>query len=130
MTLLNRESIRNADDIKFEDVTVPEWGGAVRVRALSGTERDKFEAAIVGDRKSRSLKLDNLRARLVAMSIVDENNQRIFSDADIPWLGKKSAAALQRVYAVCQRLSGLSDAEAEELAGNSDAAPSGDFTSD
>jgi hypothetical protein len=33
-------------------------------------------------------------------------------------LGEKSAAALQRVFEVGQRLSGLSDGDVEELAGN------------
>ena len=134
MALLSREEILTADDLGTEDVAVPEWGGTVRVRGLSGAERDSFEASITGSQaskkgQSRQLRLDNLRARFVAMSIVDENGERVFSDADIKALGGKSAAALTRVYEVGQRLSGLSDDDVEELAGNSDAAPSGDSTS-
>lgn len=130
MSLLSRDEILEAADITTEDVDVPEWGGTVRVMALSGWERDKFEAALVSGRgRNRSVKLDNVRAKMVATSIVDEHGERMFSDADVAALGRKSAAALQRVFEVAQRLSGLSDEDAEELAGNSEAAPSGSSTS-
>lgn len=134
MALLSRDQILTAQDIPTEDVDVAEWGGTVRVRGLSGAERDAFEASITGSQaskkgQSRQLRLDNLRARFVAMSIVDDAGVRVFSDADIKALGGKSAAALERVYEVGQRLSGLSDDDVEEMAGNSDAAPRGDSTS-
>jgi len=43
---LNKEQILRADDLKTEEVDVPEWGGSVRVRVLTGTERDAFESSI------------------------------------------------------------------------------------
>ncbi len=46
MGLLTKDDILGADDLATEDVEVPEWGGCVRVRALTGTERDAFEAAM------------------------------------------------------------------------------------
>ena len=45
---LTRDAILQATDLTFEDVAVPEWGGVVRVRGLTGTERDAFEASVVG----------------------------------------------------------------------------------
>lgn len=119
LMLLTRDQILDAKDITYEDVEVPEWGGTVRVQALSGAARDQFEAALVaGKGKNRSVKLDNVRAKMVAASIVDADGKRLFTDADVRKLGEKSAAALQRVYTVAQRLSGLTDDDAEELAGN------------
>ena len=35
MALLTRDEILAADDIKTEDVEVPEWGGDVRVSVMS-----------------------------------------------------------------------------------------------
>ncbi len=57
-------------------------------------------------------------ARLVAASIVDEDDKRVFSQSDVKALGEKSAAALDRVMAVAMRLSGLTEEDAEELEGN------------
>jgi len=74
--------------------------------------------------------LANVRARLCAISIVDETGKRMFSDEDVRALGRKSAAALDRVFAAAQRLSGLTDEDVEELAKNSDGGQSDDSGSD
>jgi hypothetical protein len=44
--VLTKEQILSADDIKTETVLVPEWGGDVIVRGLSGVERDAYEMAV------------------------------------------------------------------------------------
>ncbi len=116
MTLLTRDQILTVDDSSSEDVEVPEWGGTVRVKGMTGTERDKFEAAsLKGKGKNRDVNLANLRARLVAASVVDEEGQLLFKPYDVEALGRKSAAALGRVYDVAQRLAGLSDEDVDEL---------------
>jgi hypothetical protein len=119
MPYLTREQILNANDLPAEDVEVPEWGGVVRVRALTGAERDAFEAAIIKVRGKRvDFHLENARALLVAMSVVDEDGNRLFSDEDVKALGRKSAAALDRVASVAMRLSGLTQEDLEELTKN------------
>lgn len=124
---LSHDEILNAQDEQFEDVSVPEWGGELRVKGLSGTERDALEASMIqGKGKKRDINLANLRAKLVAHSVVDENGERVFEDADIAALGKKSAAALQRAFEVAQRLSGLSQEDVEELTKNSETVQSED----
>ena len=129
--MLSREQILSADDRKTEDVEVPEWGGTVRVRALSGAERDAYEAGLVQLRSdgTRRLTMQNARARLVSLSLCDEQGNRLFSDADVSELGDKSAAALERVFDVASRLSGLTDGDIEEMAETFADAPSGDSTS-
>lgn len=123
--LLTREAILNAADLVTEDVEVPEWGGTVRVRGLTGSERDAFEQSIMEQRgRDVALNLRNIRAKLVALSVVDEQGKRVFSDDDVKALGQKSAVALQRVFEVAQRLSGLRSEDVEELAKNSESAPS------
>lgn len=122
---LTKEAILAADDVQFEDVDVPEWGGKVRVRSLAGIERDALEASMIeGKGKNANVNLANLRAKLVARSIVDEDGKRVFEDQDIAALGRKSAAALNRVYEVAQRLSGITQEDVDELTKNSEAAPS------
>lgn len=131
MKLLTRDAILQAEDLPTEDIEVEEWGGAVRVRALTGAERDAFEQSIVEQRgKSTRVNMRNIRAKLVALTVVDADGKRLFSDKDAELLGKKSAAALDRVFEVAQRLSGLSPEDMEELSGNSEEGQSEDFTFD
>jgi hypothetical protein len=92
---------------------------------MSGKERDSFEASMIkGKGKSANVNLENLRAKLVSKCVVDEAGTRLFSDDDIPALASKSAAALNRVYEVAQRLSGVTDEDVDELTKNSETAQS------
>ncbi|MDT0305061.1 hypothetical protein [Streptomonospora wellingtoniae] len=113
--LLSRDQILGADDAQYDHVDVPEWGGRVRIRSLTGTERDKFESEIAGNTKR--LKLDNVRAKFVAKSVVDAQGNQVFSTADVAALGRKNAAVLNRVFEACQKLSGLTDDDVDELLG-------------
>jgi len=116
MTLLTKDQILAASDIKTEEVHVPEWGGTVRVSTMTGEARDRFESACVTD--DGKANVSNVRAKLVASSIVDEDGRLMFTDADIEQLGHKSAAALDRVFEVAQRLSRVSASDVEDLAKN------------
>lgn len=104
--MLNKQAIFDTQDLKTEEVAVPEWNGSVRVRTMTGTERDGWEASL-SPTGSKGVDLSNLRARLLVKCIVDEQGERIFTDEDADALGAKSAAALERVFAVAQRLNGL-----------------------
>lgn len=118
MSTLKRDDILKVQDIKIESVSVPEWGGDVYVKGMTGAERDQFESSIVemhGKGNTR-VKLENIRAKLVALTTCDETGERLFTSKDAEALGKKSAAALQRVFEVSQRLSGLTPGDVDELA--------------
>ena len=124
MAILTREQILGVNDIKTETISVPEWGGEVLVKALSGAERDQFEIdSLTGKGKNQHVNLQNIRARLVARTVVDETGARIFQDGDVKALGAKSAAALQRVFDAAQKLSGLTDDDIDELTENLEETP-------
>lgn len=121
--LLTADNIFAANDCVFEDVAVPEWGGTVRVQAMTGEQRDGFEKAILKDKTDpgKGIEMSDFRARFVARVLVDEKGARLFSDTDVKGLSRKSARALDRVYDVGARLAGMRKEDAEALAGNSDA---------
>jgi hypothetical protein len=130
MTILGRDAILGASDIEMREVDVPEWGGSVMVKGLSGTERDEYEASCTQIRGKQTVpSLANVRAKLLARAIVDQDGARLFSPQDVAALGKKNGAVLDRLFDVAAELSGLTDEAVDELSGNSDAAQSGDSTS-
>lgn len=122
---LSRDDILKAEDRATEEVDVPEWGGSVLVRGLSGRERDIFEASLMERRGKRMVpNTANVRAKIVARCCVDEDGVRLFSDGDVEELGEKSAAPIDKIYEVAARLSGLSDEDVDELVENFGETPS------
>jgi len=123
-----RELIKAAPDIRSEEVTVEEWGITVLVKGMSGRQRDAFEASMM-DRAGKGkpkLVLDDIRAKLVVRSVyTTDGKEPVFTDADVLWLTHKSAAALQKLFNVAQRLSGVTDDDVEELAKNSSSETNG-----
>lgn len=116
MKLLSKDLILRAEDMKTEHVSVPEWGGEVIVRCLTGVERDEFEATIM-ERRGRQtvMNVANARAKLIVKCIIDEDGRRLFHDGDADALGRKNAAAVDRIYQVAARLAGLTDEDIEEM---------------
>ena len=127
MDYLSKTQILQADDIVYEDVAVPEWGGVVRVKTLTGLERDGLEQSMLeGKGKSQNVNMANFRAKLCSRTMVDDGGKRVFSDLDIADLGKKSGQALQRVFNVASKLSGFSDSDIEDLTKNLESGQSDD----
>jgi hypothetical protein len=127
---LGRDAILKASALKTEDVPVPEWGGSVLVRELRGRERDEWEGSLAVQRGQQMVPdTANMRAKLVAHSIVDADGEPLFTQRDVAALGELSAAALDRVFEVASRLSGLASAAVEEKAKNSGTARKGGSTS-
>lgn len=118
VVVLSKEAILAAEDLPSALVPVPEWGGHVKVQAMTGTERDAWESELI-DQKGNIVRRDNARARLLCRCIVNENNELMFDEADIELLGAKSAKALDRVFATCQKLNGITAEDIDDLVGNS-----------
>lgn len=133
MSVLTKDQLtgNTARTVGLERVPMPELGeGAVAiVRGMNGTERDSYEAGLIVQRGKRSsVNLDDIRAKLVARCLVNEEGQRIFSDAEVGQVGAMRADLLDRLYKVAQRLSGLSDEDVDDL-GKSSPSPSGTSSS-
>ncbi len=120
---LSFEEIMTADDVVTEVLYIEEWGGNVIVKAMSGVERDAFENS-THDGKG-NLRLENVRARLAVLVCVKEDGTRLFptNEAAGP-LGKKSASALDKIYEVSQRISGLGADAVDDAEKNSESSQS------
>lgn len=116
MAILTADQILTADDRRFEVVPCPEWGGDVRLRSLSGAERDDFEAkSLKGKGKDATVNLRNVRARLVALCAVDSDGLPLFQPSQVMKLGEKNAAVLSRLYDKASEMCGLSEEDVKEL---------------
>lgn len=129
MALLSKEGILGAPDVRFEDVEVPEWGGAVRIKSLSARERDAWEIAAMPDMTGVDLRdkdllekmkgrIENVRARLVACTAVGEDGALLFTAEDVAKLGDKNSMVLDRLFQVAQRLNGIGEANTEAITKN------------
>lgn len=94
-------------------VAVPEWGGTVFVRAMTGFERDAFELAMLGPDGKADKR--NFRGRLAAACLCDVNGHPLFTPGDGERLGALHAAALSRVFDVAAELNGFTAADAASL---------------
>ena len=104
------------NDTPSEIVEVPEWGGLkVLVKGFTLGAKDDFLASIL-DKTTNEPNVRAFNAGILVGTAHDpESGERLFSEIDIPTLKQKSAAALDRLIQVGQRLSGLSE-EAVDIA--------------
>lgn len=109
---LDRSSILSAPDLPTIPLEIPEWGGTVVLKALTGEQRDRFEVFVAGNNRA------NIRARLAALSLVDESGKPLFSEADIVALGQKNAKALDRIWDAASSLNKLTENDIEGLEKN------------
>ncbi|MER7963609.1 hypothetical protein [Streptomyces ardesiacus] len=133
MALLGKDQITAADDRKWEDVPVPEWGGTVRLLGMSGTERNAYQSSLVvlgPDGKPSRMNMADQLAKLVAKCLVGEDFERLFTDKEVKALGAKNGAVLERLGQVAQRLSGLRKEDVEDAEGKSEPTPNDDSSSD
>ena len=120
---LSKAKILAAEDTKTETVAVPEWGGEVCIKTLSGTERDAFEESY------RETETKNFRQRFLVLTLCDEKGKRLFKDSEIEDVGGKSATVLNRLFEQAWALNALRSEDAEKLGEDSPSDQSGDSTS-
>src|SRR5258707_6606445 len=126
---LSRDAVLEGKGRDVVEVECPEWGWSVLVRGMTGKERDQFEVSLGGSPGAMQVQrgraggepardLVNLRAKVVVRCVVDEDGNRLFTDADVVALGEKSGAPVDRIFNVAARLSGMGGEDAETMTPN------------
>jgi hypothetical protein len=106
---MSKSRIVSAADTKLDTVNVPEWGGEVCLKTLTGSERDSFEESYSGE------KMKNFRCRFLVLTLCDENGERLFADDEADVVGKKSALVINRLFEKAWQLNAFSDAAVDSL---------------
>lgn len=121
---LSKKAILAAKDTKLKGpVAVPEWGGDVYFRTISGSERDQFEESY------SEQKMKAFRARFLVLTLADDSGERLFEDKDVEELGKKSNVVINRLFDEAWSHNALTQEAVDALGEGSAPAPSGDSTS-
>lgn len=120
---LDRKSILAADDVRKEKVSVPEWGGDVYLRVLSGTDRDRFEESYA-DQKMKAFRL-----RFLLLALCDEKGERLFADDEADVLGRKSSVVINRLFEAGWKINAFTQEAVDALGEGSPSDQSGDSTS-
>jgi hypothetical protein len=90
---LSKAAILAAKDTKVSaPIPVPEWGGDVFCKTLSGTERDAFEESYSEN------KMKAFRCRFLVLTLSDDKGERLFTDSETADLGKKSSVVINRLF--------------------------------
>jgi len=124
MADLTKEELMAAEDRRPVRVAVPEWGGDCWLLPMGGDDRDAFDQWATENTRCDEPNWRGLRAQLVAACLCDSGGELFgFTDAEILALGQKSAAALDRLFEVAQRINRITDKDLDELEKNSPSGP-------
>ena len=101
----------------------------VYVRQMTGRERDNFEQSLIKEKKdikgniiSYDRALGDFRAKLAVVTVCDEAGKLLFLPDDYSLLSQNmSAARLEKIVNVAQKLNAISEEDKEILVKNSSA---------
>jgi hypothetical protein len=103
-------------------ITVREWKGAdgkplvLGIRVMTVEERDSYEKEWIGN-KERGI--DNFRTKYLARCLCHpDSGERLFDEAGIEQLAKKSAAIVTKLFDKAMKHNNMTETDVEELAKN------------
>ena len=110
------ERIATRPDVETAEVECPELGGAVRVRAITGTVRNRLEAAYaaISEGADGSL-MDKVVIALVSACVVDEQGRPFLVGNLAADMFKHYPSACFRIRDAAVRMAGMSEEDTEEL---------------
>ena len=106
--------IIEASDLAALKVTVNEWGGDVYIRLMTVGERDAHELEWLNNKEKG---VDNFRSKFLARCLSDAKGVRLFSDAEVPLLSKKSCVVMHRLWTQAMAHNALSEEDVKTIAG-------------
>lgn len=128
MALLSRDDVLGAGELRTRDVDCPEWGGTIRVREMTGAERDEFEQIAL--RVQEGMKVKDYRALLASWCAIDEEGNQLFKPGDVQKLSGMSSRPLDRIMDVVTELSEIGPEAKKRARANFLKGQSDDSTSD
>jgi hypothetical protein len=91
---------------------VPEWGGDVCLREITAGQRDQWDAWQIEN--EGAARYANIRARLLVLTICDEQGVRLFADNDIAVVSGLPAMSIDKLWDASCKLVGLRPEDVEK----------------
>lgn len=131
--LNNKNEFLGIDDAVYENVQVEEWDTWVRIKMMSGLEREAYEGSLFAYRdeilkakeneetSSTEFSIVHMKCLLLIFCIVDDKGNTIFELKDISVLKNKNLNALDKIYNASKKLNAIGVDEEEDVEKNSEA---------
>ena len=117
---LNREAFLKPVKVPEQVVDLPEMGGSVRVRGFTAKQRSEHERSFVlKSGKVNQAKQAERRERLIIQTVIDDEGNPLFTEEDIPAIGRQPAVVIERLVDAALEVCGLAP-ELEDSAKNSE----------
>lgn len=125
MALLSREDLLKKEELIKEKVILDETKDEyVYVRQMTAHEKSIWEISQVqksgtGKKTTYDVTLDDYRAKLAVVTVCDEAGELLFKATDFNKLSMNiSAAKLEKIVDVAQRLNAITEEDREEMVKN------------
>ena len=115
MSVLTKEEILKNRPAITAEVSCPTMGGIIRLRAMSASTKDLFEQRFANLTGTDVGVTENIRACFLVHSIVDDNNELVFTMDDLEALGNQDAKDIDELFKKASEMSGLNDDDEKEL---------------
>jgi len=109
-----RDRILNSQDLERAELDIPEWGGQVFYRELTGIERDEltdlYIEAQVTDPATGTVKQllpKHYKAKICIMGVIDEDGSNVFTKEHLERVAAKSARCIDTVSSAITKISGM-----------------------
>ena len=110
---INKQQIFASRDLKEKMVDMPEWGGEVKIRALSVREQLQYDEYLGTEPKEVEMAL-----HLIIAACVNDDNSKLFDVSDIEMLKEKSSKNLFFLVNEILSLNKQQPKDSDELAKN------------
>lgn len=102
--MLGRDAFESIE-FRTEIVELPSMGGSVRIREMTAGKRDWIESQHAT--ADGEITTTGLRAKFVIASVIDDNDEFMFSEKDTGIVSKMPADAVNEIFLAAQELNGM-----------------------
>ena len=117
--IINRDQALKADDLRRDKVEIPEWGGDLYVREITGAESLVFDSWMAENKDNKKVLGVGWHPIMVMLCACDDKGKRIFQDDDLELLKGKNKVVISRIAEKAIKINKMGADEIEEETKNS-----------
>ena len=115
---LTREQLKAKRGVRQRvAVDIPEFG-TVYVAKMTARDRDEFEFIVTGGSPTGKVNTRNVRAKFLALVLVNEDGTKMCEDEDAEWIGELDTDVVQAIVEAGFKLNGIGSDTLEETVKN------------